>query len=66
MTQANHDAKRLGIASRLFIALQYFLPQILLTRVIAWLALREERWLKNFLVRTFARQGLGDGAADPA
>ena len=55
MTQAAQESERLGIGNRLFIGLQYFLPQILITRLIGWLAKRETRWLKNALVRGFAR-----------
>lgn len=41
-----------------FIALQYLLPQVGLTRAVAWLSHRESIWLKNLLIRGFSR-GVG-------
>ncbi|MEN0044019.1 MAG: archaetidylserine decarboxylase [Pseudomonadota bacterium] len=55
MTSTPSDKDRLGIGSRLFIALQYFLPQLLLTRLIGWFASREAPWFKNLLIRALVR-----------
>ncbi|MEM7762915.1 MAG: archaetidylserine decarboxylase [Pseudomonadota bacterium] len=41
--------------SRLFVGLQYFLPQHLLTRLVRWFMSRETVWLKNLQIRTFCR-----------
>lgn len=55
MSPSSGDNERLGVGSRLFIALQYFLPQILLTRLIGWFATREAEWFKNLLIRGLVR-----------
>ncbi len=39
----------------LFILLQHILPQHLLSRITGWLAENETLWLKNFLIKLFAR-----------
>ena len=36
-----------------FIALQYLLPQHLLSRLVGWLAASEIRWLKNSFINFF-------------
>ena len=41
---------------KLFIALQYALPQHLLSRLVGLLAENETPWLKNFLIEKFIRQ----------
>ena len=55
MSDEPGTGRRLGVAARLFVGLQYFLPQIGLTRLINWLAQREARWLKDAMIRLFAR-----------
>src|SRR5690242_21873595 len=40
----------------LFIALQYLLPQFLLTRFAGWMATRTSPWLKNWLIADFIRR----------
>jgi phosphatidylserine decarboxylase len=42
--------------NKLFIALQYVVPQHLLSRVVGLLAENETPWLKNFLIEKFIRQ----------
>jgi phosphatidylserine decarboxylase len=41
---------------KLFIILQYLLPQHFLSRVVGWFADNEIPWLKNFLIEKFVRQ----------
>jgi len=41
--------------TRVFILLQYVLPQQMLSRIIGWLARCEARWFKNFLIGAFVR-----------
>lgn len=55
MSQAERDSSTLGIGSRLFIALQYFLPQVILTRLVGWFAASELPWFKNLLIRGLVR-----------
>lgn len=43
------------LTQRLFIALQYCLPQHAVSRLVGFLAESEIPWLKNFLIKTFAR-----------
>ncbi|MEM7610533.1 MAG: archaetidylserine decarboxylase [Pseudomonadota bacterium] len=42
-------------SQKAFIALQYFLPQIALTRLVGWLMQRESRWLKNTIINGFVK-----------
>jgi phosphatidylserine decarboxylase len=52
---------------RLLVALQYLLPQHLLTGAVHWLARNESRWLKNALIDNFVvnyRPDMGE-AAEP-
>ena len=55
MSAPASDNDRLSIGSRLFVGLQYFLPQILLTRLIGWFATRDIVWFKNLLIRGLVR-----------
>ncbi|MEM7449919.1 MAG: archaetidylserine decarboxylase [Pseudomonadota bacterium] len=55
MSAPANDKEQLSIGSRLFVGLQYFLPQILLTRLIGWFATREAEWFKNLLIRALVR-----------
>jgi phosphatidylserine decarboxylase len=41
------------LGARLFVGLQYLLPQHLLSRVVHWLARSRVRWLKNALIENF-------------
>jgi phosphatidylserine decarboxylase len=41
---------------KLFIALQYLLPQFLLTQFAGWMASRSSIWLKNWLISDFIRR----------
>ncbi len=45
----------LGWRKRLFVGMQYFLPQIALTRLVGWLTTRETVWLKDAAIRTFVK-----------
>lgn len=45
-----------GWKDKLFIVLQYVLPQHLLSRIVGLLAENETPWLKNFLIEKFIRQ----------
>lgn len=42
--------------NQFFIALQYLLPQFLLTRFAGWMATRRWTWLKNWLISDFIRR----------
>ncbi|MEO0576941.1 MAG: archaetidylserine decarboxylase [Pseudomonadota bacterium] len=44
-----------GLAQRAFVALQYFLPQIAITRAIGWLMTRQQPWLKDAMITSFVR-----------
>lgn len=44
-----------GIGARLFVALQYLLPQHGLSRLVHALARVRVRWIKNALIRAFMR-----------
>ncbi len=45
-----------SLSNKLFILLQYVLPQHFLSRLVGLLAENETPWLKNFLIKSFIRQ----------
>jgi phosphatidylserine decarboxylase len=49
-------SERATLKDKCFIALQYVLPQHLLSRVVGLLASNETPWLKNFLIEKFIRR----------
>ncbi len=51
--QFSEDA---SFSNKVFVVLQYLLPQHLLSRAVGWLAENETPWLKNFLIEKFIRQ----------
>lgn len=51
----NASAPGLNWRQKLFVAVQYFLPQHALTRVVGWLMQRQTVWLKNLTINLFCR-----------
>ncbi|HNL92425.1 MAG TPA: hypothetical protein PKH01_05950, partial [Pseudomonadales bacterium] len=51
--QFSEDA---SFSNKVFVVLQYLLPQHLLSRAVGWLAENETPWLKNFLIEKFIRR----------
>ncbi len=49
-------ADKATLPDKLFVTLQYLLPQHLLSRIVGWFAENETPWLKNFLIEKFIRQ----------